>query len=122
MAGLAGLLRDIGTLEIPTAILDRPGPLEPDEAAFVRHHSRLGASLLAPYFEGEVVETVRHHHERYDGDGYPDGIAGTELPAAARIVSVVDTYHALISDRAYRPGRPPQERQAGSAALTLVAG
>src|SRR5439155_13689811 len=54
LAGLAGLLRDIGTLEIPTAILDRPGPLEPDEAAFVRHHPRLGASLLAPYFEGEV--------------------------------------------------------------------
>lgn len=109
MARLAGLLHDIGKLEIPASILNKPGPLDPDEAELVRHHPMIGAGLVAPYIGPDVVNAVRHHHERVDGAGYPDGVDGEALPVIARLVPVVDTYDALISDRAYRPGRSREE-------------
>src|SRR5438105_822509 len=109
MARLAGLLHDIGKLEIPASILNKPGPLDPDEAELVRHHPTFGAALVAPYIGPDVVNAVRHHHERIDGAGYPDGVDGDALPTIARLVPVVDTYDALISDRAYRPGRSRAE-------------
>jgi putative nucleotidyltransferase with HDIG domain len=109
MARLAGLLHDIGKLEIPTSILNKPGPLDPDEAELVRTHPTVGAALVAPYIGTDVVNAVRHHHERVDGAGYPDGVDGDALPLIARLVPVVDTYDALISDRAYRPGRSREE-------------
>lgn len=109
MARLAGLLHDIGKLEIPTSILNKPGPLDPDEAELVRTHPSVGAALVAPYIGADVVNAVRHHHERVDGAGYPDGVDGDALPLIARLVPVVDTYDALISDRAYRPGRSREE-------------
>ena len=109
MARLAGLLHDIGKLEIPASILNKPGPLDPDEAELVRTHPTVGAALVAPYIGADVVNAVRHHHERVDGAGYPDGVDGDALPLIARLVPVVDTYDALISDRAYRPGRSREE-------------
>lgn len=109
IARLAGLLHDIGKLEIPSAILNKPGPLDPDEAELVRNHPAIGAALVAPYIGADVVEAVRHHHERVDGAGYPDGVDGDALPLISRLVPVVDTYDALISDRSYRPGRSREE-------------
>jgi putative nucleotidyltransferase with HDIG domain len=109
LARLAGLLHDIGKLEIPTSILNKPGPLDPDEADLVRTHPTVGAALVSPYIGADVVNAVRHHHERVDGAGYPDGVDGDALPLIARLVPVVDTYDALISDRAYRPGRSREE-------------
>jgi putative nucleotidyltransferase with HDIG domain len=109
LARLAGLLHDIGKLEIPTSILNKPGPLDPDEADLVRTHPMVGAALVSPYIGPDVVNAVRHHHERVDGAGYPDGVDGDALPLIARLVPVVDTYDALISDRAYRPGRSREE-------------
>src|SRR3989440_5095104 len=109
LARLAGLLHDIGKLEIPSSILNKPGPPDPDEAELVRGHPMVGAALVAPYIGPDVVNAVRHHHERVDGAGYPDGVDGDALPLIARLVPVVDTYDALISDRAYRPGRSREE-------------
>lgn len=109
MARLAGLLHDIGKLEIPSSILNKPGPLDPDEAELVRSHPTIGAALVAPYIGAGVVNAVLHHHERVDGAGYPQGVDGDALPTIARLVPVVDTYDALISDRAYRPGRSREE-------------
>jgi putative nucleotidyltransferase with HDIG domain len=109
LARLAGLLHDIGKLEIPTSILNKPGPLDSDEADLVRTHPMVGAALVSPYIGADVVNAVRHHHERVDGAGYPDGVDGDALPLIARLVPVVDTYDALISDRAYRPGRSREE-------------
>ncbi|HMC07915.1 MAG TPA: IPT/TIG domain-containing protein, partial [Actinomycetota bacterium] len=109
IARLAGLLHDIGKLEIPASILNKPGPLDPDEAELVRHHPMIGAALVAPYIGPDIVNAVRHQHERIDGAGYHDGVEGDALPTIARFVPVVDTYDALISDRAYRPGRSREE-------------
>jgi hypothetical protein len=109
IARLAGLLHDIGKLEIPSAILNKPGPLDPDEAELVRAHPVIGASLVAPYIGLDIVDAVRHHHERVDGAGYPDGVDSDALPIISRLVPVVDTYDALISDRSYRPGRSREE-------------
>ncbi|HWD07995.1 MAG TPA: IPT/TIG domain-containing protein [Actinomycetota bacterium] len=109
IARLAGLLHDIGKLEIPSSILNKPGPLDPDEAELVRNHPAIGAALVAPYIGADVVNAVRHHHERVDGAGYPDGVDSDALPIIARLVPVVDTYDALISDRSYRPGRSREE-------------
>jgi hypothetical protein len=109
IARLAGLLHDIGKLEIPSAILNKPGPLDPDEAELVRAHPVIGASLVAPYIGPDIVNAVRHHHERVDGAGYPDGVDSDALPIISRLVPVVDTYDALISDRSYRPGRSREE-------------
>lgn len=109
IARLAGLLHDIGKLEIPSSILNKPGPLDPDEAELVRNHPAIGAALVAPYIGADVVNAVRYHHERIDGAGYPDGVDSDALPIIARLVPVVDTYDALISDRSYRPGRSREE-------------
>jgi hypothetical protein len=106
---LAGLLHDIGKLEIPTSILHKPSALNPAEAELVRHHPEIGASLVRPYIGGDVVNSVRHHHERVDGTGYPDKVGHQHLPLIARLVPVVDTYDALVSDRPYRPGRSKEE-------------
>ncbi|MBI4512666.1 MAG: diguanylate cyclase [Gemmatimonadetes bacterium] len=116
----AALLHDVGLLAIPEYILHKPGPLTEAEWAKVRLHPVTGAALLerAP-FPAEVVEAVRHHHERWDGGGYPAGLRGEEIPLGARILAVVDCYDALLSERPYRLGysreeaRTVLEREAG---------
>jgi diguanylate cyclase (GGDEF)-like protein len=97
-------LHDIGKVGIPDVILDKAGPLEADEWALVRQHTILGERILsaAPALR-PVARIVRSSHERWDGLGYPDGLAGEAIPLAARIVSACDAYDAIISDRCYRP-------------------
>lgn len=99
----AGLLHDLGKIGIPEAVLRKPGPLNAEEWAVMRRHPVVGAEIVAPlefFAAGAVI--VRHHHERHDGSGYPDGLPGALIPLGARIVAVADVYDALTSDRPYR--------------------
>jgi HD-GYP domain-containing protein (c-di-GMP phosphodiesterase class II) len=100
---VAALLHDIGKLLVPDSILNKPGPLTPAEHAQMAEHPALGAQILAriPGLEA-VAAIVRYHHERWDGAGYPDGLSGTCIPLASRIIAVCDSYNAMTSDRPYR--------------------
>ena len=106
----AAQLHDIGKLAIPDAILDKPAPLSPQELDFVRRHTIIGERILnaAPALS-QVGAIVRATHEAFDGSGYPDGLAGVEIPLAARIIAVCDTYSAITSDRPYQAGRSHDE-------------
>jgi diguanylate cyclase (GGDEF)-like protein/putative nucleotidyltransferase with HDIG domain len=107
------LFHDIGKIAIPDAILNKPGPLTEAEFAVVRTHPEVGEQILSSVpFLADVREIVRHDHERWDGGGYPDGLAGEEIPLGARIVLVVDAYHAMRSDRPYRRRRRPSAARA----------
>ncbi len=100
----AALLHDMGKLAVPEYILNKPGPLTPAEFEKMKLHASVGADILSAIaFPYPVVPIVRHHHESWDGTGYPDGIAGADIPIGARILSVVDCFDALTSDRPYRP-------------------
>lgn len=100
----ASLLHDMGKLAVPENILNKPGKLTIAEFEIMKTHSSVGADILASIeFPYPVVPIVRHHHESWDGSGYPDGLSGTEIPIGARILSVVDCFDALTSDRPYRP-------------------
>jgi HD-GYP domain-containing protein (c-di-GMP phosphodiesterase class II) len=101
--GQAGLLHDLGKIGVPEAVLRKPGRLEEAEWALMRAHPVIGARIVAPFdfFAGAAL-VIRHHHERWDGTGYPDGLAGEAIPLGARIVAVADVYDALTSDRPYR--------------------
>jgi HD-GYP domain-containing protein (c-di-GMP phosphodiesterase class II) len=106
----AGLLHDLGKIGIPEAILRKPGALSPEEWELMRSHPLTGAQIVAPleFFEDGAV-IVRHHHERLDGSGYPDRLAGAAIPVGARIVAIADVYDALTSDRPYRGALPAGE-------------
>lgn len=104
----AAQLHDIGMLAVPAAALLEPGPLGP-RAEAIRDHAAAGAALVAPMVGPEVVEAIRHHHERYDGGGYPDGLAPEQVSVLAALLAVVDAYEAMVSDRPYRSARSPQE-------------
>lgn len=100
----AALLHDMGKLAIPEHILNKPGKLTSAEFTKMKRHADIGADLLSSVrFPYPVVPIVRHHHENWDGSGYPGGLAGTDIPLGARILSVVDCFDALTSDRPYRP-------------------
>jgi HD-GYP domain-containing protein (c-di-GMP phosphodiesterase class II) len=97
------LLHDIGKLGVPIQVLHKPGPLDASEIEMMRAHSEIGERILAGVPElAEIADAVRHEHERWDGDGYPDGIAGEKIPLASRIVFVCDAWHAMTSRRPYR--------------------
>jgi ribonuclease P protein subunit RPR2 len=99
------LLHDVGKVAVPDAILFKPEPLSPAERTVMERHAEIGWEILREIeFLGEAKLVVRHHHERWDGEGYPDGLAGENIPLAARVFSVADTFDALTSDRPYRPG------------------
>jgi len=100
---LAARLHDVGKLAVPDDVLKKPGPLDPDEWAFIQEHTLIGERILvaAPGWHG-VGTIVRATHERWDGKGYPDGLAGTDIPLAARIIAVCDAYSAMTSHRSYR--------------------
>jgi HD-GYP domain-containing protein (c-di-GMP phosphodiesterase class II) len=101
--GIAGRLHDIGKIGVPDAVLRKPGRLDDAEFALVRKHPIDGEAILAPLeFLADVLPGVRQHHERFDGRGYPDGLAGQAIALEARIVQVADTYHAMASRRPYR--------------------
>jgi putative nucleotidyltransferase with HDIG domain len=107
----AALLHDIGKIRVPKTIITKRGPLDDDEWTIIRRHTIDGEAMLCQV-GGALVEVgriVRASHERYDGDGYPDGLAGEEIPLEARIVTACDSYSAMTTDRPYRPGRSPAE-------------
>jgi putative nucleotidyltransferase with HDIG domain len=112
----ASLLHDIGKLAIPEHILNKPGRLTPAEYEIMKRHAPIGADILQVIdFPYPVAPIVRHHHENWDGTGYPDGLAGEDIPIGARIIAVVDCFDALTSDRPYRP------RMEDAAALQILA-
>jgi putative nucleotidyltransferase with HDIG domain len=98
----AALLHDIGKLGIPDLVLQKPGPLTRDEYDQVKQHVIIGADILSAAFPSALAQIVRHHHENWDGTGYPDGLRGHSIPIGARVLAIVDCYDALTSDRPYR--------------------
>lgn len=106
----AALLHDMGKLAVPEHILNKPGKLTPAEFEKMKLHASVGADILSAIdFPYPVVPIVRHHHENWDGTGYPSGLKGTDIPIGARILSVVDCFDALTSDRPYRPKLSDEE-------------
>ena len=104
----AGRLHDIGKIGIHEAVLAKEGPLTPEERAHVRLHVTLGAEILAPLGNlGEIVPYVRHHHEQWDGRGYPDGLSGEAIPLGARIIGAAEVYDALTTSRPYQEKMEP---------------
>jgi putative nucleotidyltransferase with HDIG domain len=108
---LGGELHDIGKIGTREDILNKPGPLTPDEFEHIKGHTALGERILAPALAESpiVLHIVRSHHERIDGGGFPDGLAGQLIPIEARIVAVVDAFDAMTTNRAYRPSRMPAD-------------
>lgn len=106
----AGVLHDIGKIGVPDRILNKPGRLTPEEREVIQQHPTTGEKIVTPIgvLRG-IADMVRHHHEWWDGTGYPDGLAGEEIPIEVRILSVADVADAIRHDRAYRPGSPPAE-------------
>lgn len=106
----AALLHDIGKIGTPDSILQKPGPLKMDEWQVIEDHPMIGSQILEKVQQmGSIVPGVRHHHERYDGLGYPNGLAGKNIPLLARIISLADSYDAMVSDRTYRKALSPEE-------------
>jgi HD-GYP domain-containing protein (c-di-GMP phosphodiesterase class II) len=123
---LAGLLHDVGKIGISEMILNKPGKLTDDEFELVKAHCEVGERILSPIVEDrEILEMVRHHHERFDGKGYPDGLSGAQMTQGASVIAiaeaysnilsqgamalaVADAYDAMTSDRPYRPAMPPE--------------
>ena len=105
-----GFLHDIGMLAVPDAVVRKTGPLNPEEFEMMKSHTIVGDSLVGNLRSLEPVRPiVRHHHERYDGSGYPDGLVGDEIPLLAQIIGVVDIFDAVTSRRPYQDPHSPQE-------------
>lgn len=106
-AHVAGLVHDIGKIGLPVGLLEKEGPLTLEERRVMQTHSEIGERILAKVDDyAEIAEIVRHHHERVDGNGYPDGIAGDNVPLISRVIAVADAYNAMTSDRPYREAMP----------------
>jgi diguanylate cyclase (GGDEF)-like protein len=106
---LAGRLHDLGKIAIPDRVLQKPGELTPHEARQLAHHPQLGASLLDGMDIRPVDVWIKHHHEHWDGSGYPHGLAGEEIPFGSRLILVADAYDAITTDRSYRVAANPKE-------------
>jgi putative nucleotidyltransferase with HDIG domain len=100
---LAAALHDVGKINTPTRILNKPEALTDEEYELIKRHAGDGAAMLEPLGDPDIAAMVRHHHERLDGTGYPDGLAGEEIPLGARILFACDCYDAMIAERPYRP-------------------
>ncbi len=126
---LGGMLHDLGKVGVPENILNKNGPLNPEEWEIMKEHVRFGDQLLEPLESLKAVRAmVLHHHEMFDGSGYPAGLAGEEIPLGARIIAIADAYDTITSDRTYKKARPPQaalaeiERCAGAQFDPLLVG
>ena len=107
LAHLCGLVHDIGKVGLPPGLLEKTGALTLEERRQMQEHSAIAERILRKVDDyGEIAELARHHHERWDGEGYPDGIAGEQIPLLARIIAVADAYNAMTSDRPYRDAMP----------------
>jgi putative two-component system response regulator len=105
-----GLVHDIGKLSVPESILLKPGPLTPEERKIMEQHAIAGERICAPLRSfRHVLPIIRHHHEKWNGSGYPDGLKGEQIPLTARILQVTDIYDALTTDRPYRKALPPEK-------------
>jgi HD-GYP domain-containing protein (c-di-GMP phosphodiesterase class II) len=106
----AAELHDVGKMAVPDRILEKPGPLDPPEVDFIRRHTLVGERILAaaPSLV-PVAQLVRASHESWDGTGYPDRLAGDQIPLGARVIAVCDAYHAMTSDRVYQSPVPPAD-------------
>src|SRR5213076_3318543 len=102
LARLAGRLHDVGKLAVPEEILRKPGPLTDEERRVLERHPQVGYRMLESLGVDPIADWVLHHHERWDGHGYPDGLAGDEIPLGARIIFAADAFDAMTSDRLYR--------------------
>jgi HD-GYP domain-containing protein (c-di-GMP phosphodiesterase class II) len=106
----AAILHDIGELGVPEAILNKPGPLTDEERPAIERHPLIGEGILSPVeFLADALPLVRAAHERWDGTGYPDGLAGKEIPLGARILFACDCYDAMLAERPYRPALEPEQ-------------
>ena len=123
---LAGLLHDLGKIAIPDRILQKPGKLDPDELRVMREHPELGYRLLEGLGVSPVDRWIRHHHEWWDGSGYPLGLAGDEIPLGSRIILVADAFDAMTSDRVLPRGghrsTRPSRSSAGAAGRSSTPG
>jgi putative nucleotidyltransferase with HDIG domain len=107
LAHLCGLVHDIGKIGLPAGLLEKPGALTLDERREMQRHSEIGERILANVDSyAEIASIVRHHHERVDGQGYPDGLSEVRIPLLSRIIAVADAYNAMTSDRPYRDAMP----------------
>jgi putative nucleotidyltransferase with HDIG domain len=124
----AALVHDIGKINVPRPILTKPGRLTDAEFEVVKRHPADGAAMVLSLGDSELTAIVRHHHERIDGTGYPDGLAGDDIPVGARVIAVADTFDAITSTRAYRHPRSHRQaleilrREAGTQLDALVVG
>lgn len=111
VAGMCGLLHDIGKLRVPDEILNKPGPLSPQEYEVMRKHTTLGHELLKqdPSLDPIISDVTLHHHERIDGRGYPQQLPEWQISRFARLIAIVDAYDAMTSDRCYRDGMSPAD-------------
>ena len=106
----AALLHDVGKVSVPRELLDRPGPLGDADWRVVREHPVVGEQLARAFpWLADAALLVRHHHERWDGTGYPDGLRGEEIPLGARIIAACDAYDAMVAERPYRAALSPAE-------------
>ena len=106
-AYLCGLVHDIGKIGLPPGLLEKPGALSLEERRHMQEHSAIGERILAHVDEySEIATIVRHHHERIDGQGYPDGRVDEDIPIVSRIIAVADAYNAMTSNRPYRDAMP----------------
>jgi putative nucleotidyltransferase with HDIG domain len=107
LAHLCGLVHDIGKIGLPAGLLEKPGPLTLEERRQMEEHSAIGERILAKVEDySEIARIVRHHHERWDGNGYPDRLTSGDIPLLSRIIAVADAYNAMTSDRPYRDAMP----------------
>jgi putative two-component system response regulator len=107
---IASWIHDIGKISIPESILLKPGPLDAEERRIMQEHPVIGEKICAPLKSlRRILPVIRHHHEKMDGSGYPDGLRGEAIPLKARILQVADIYDALTTDRPYRRALPPEE-------------
>ena len=107
---LGALLHDVGKLGVPEAVLEKSGPLTQQEREVIKRHPDIGARVIEQIWcLRRVAQVIRHHHERYDGSGYPDGLEAEEIPLPARIVAAADAYDVMVRSRPYRGSRSPTE-------------
>jgi putative two-component system response regulator len=105
-----GVIHDIGKVVVPDQILLKPGPLTPEERKIMERHTVVGAGIVSPLKSfRSVLPIIRHHHEKMDGSGYPDGLKGDAIPLTARVLQIVDIYDALTTDRPYRNALPAEK-------------